>query len=292
MKKLISTALCAVLATGSVISATGAGVMENTGVKPTGSSIRIQNNKLSVYTYNLPSDTKYGVRFKGGTTGNCYDVDFKDCIGAAKTITIPSTENYARYFTNGSGNIYASYSFAKTGGDYVKVRVKLSDVAPDYFNENGTHTKSIIDDETHDYNFTYEDLGRGHYYTSGLYFQSGGVVTGAAPDADGCVEIYISTNIGDRTQYCTTFSCRGTTDSGRWFSIAGGGSTGTPLTKLYFGNIDLEGSVNVNDATALQMYLSGSYTNFDSLQYFYADVNRDGKRDVRDVTALQKGIAD
>ena len=63
------------------------------------------------------------------------------------------------------------------------------------------------------------------------------------------------------------------------------------MPALYYGNIDLAGSVNVNDVTALQRYLLGSDTDFDSLQYFYADVNRDGKRDVRDVTALQKGIS-
>ena len=51
-------------------------------------------------------------------------------------------------------------------------------------------------------------------------------------------------------------------------------------------NIDLSGSVDVNDVTALQQYLSEQVT-FDNLQKFYADINSDSKIDVRDVTTLQ-----
>lgn len=52
------------------------------------------------------------------------------------------------------------------------------------------------------------------------------------------------------------------------------------------GNIDLSGSVDVNDVTALQQYLSEQVT-YDNLQKFYADINSDSKIDVRDVTTLQ-----
>lgn len=58
---------------------------------------------------------------------------------------------------------------------------------------------------------------------------------------------------------------------------------------LCFGNIDLKGSTNVNDATLLQRYLAGN-AEFDKLQMFYSDINRDGKTNVKDVTDLQQTI--
>lgn len=284
MKKFISLALCAVIAVGSAVCANAAQVPPNKGVEILSSIVNVGDNTLNVYTYNMSSDVKSGVMFVGGTTKERYKVSFADCIGTSKTISMPASEKYARYITLGggsSGSINAGHSFANKGGRYIKVRIKLSEIAPGYFNSDGSHTQ-----DGHDYKFRYEKTNDG-FYDSALYFHSGGVVTGVTPDSDGCAEIYISTKIGGRVQYCTNFE-RATANS---FG-GGGGITGGSVPALYFGNIDLEGSVNVNDATALQMYLSGSYTNFDSLQHFYADVNRDGKRDVRDVTALQKGIAD
>lgn len=64
------------------------------------------------------------------------------------------------------------------------------------------------------------------------------------------------------------------------------GVTNKAAEKLTFGNIDLSGSVDVNDVTALQQYLSEQVT-FDNLQKFYADINSDSKIDVRKVTTLQ-----
>ena len=64
------------------------------------------------------------------------------------------------------------------------------------------------------------------------------------------------------------------------------GVTNKAAEKLTFGNIDLSGSVDVNDVTALQQYLSEQVT-FDNLQKFYADINSDSKIDVREVTTLQ-----
>jgi 2-polyprenyl-3-methyl-5-hydroxy-6-metoxy-1,4-benzoquinol methylase len=62
-------------------------------------------------------------------------------------------------------------------------------------------------------------------------------------------------------------------------------------SKLTFGNINLDYSVNVNDASLLQQYLSGN-AEFDSLQMYHADINRDGKINVQDVTALQNALSE
>lgn len=138
---------------------------------------------------------------------------------------------------------------------------------------------------SHDYKFKYEKADDGGYYDSALYFQSGGAVTGVVPDKDGCVEIYLSTKINEPTDYCTTFSYR------KAYVVGGGGGTvGSNIYILRFGNIDLQGTVDVNDVTLLQQYISGS-VELDSLQYYYTDTNFDGHRDVRDVTTLQQAIA-
>ena len=118
-----------------------------------------------------------------------------------------------------------------------------------------------------------------------MYFQSGGAVTGVVPDKDGCVEIYLASKINDPTDYCTTFSYL------KAYVVGGGGGTvGSNIYILRFGNIDLQGTVDVNDVTLLQQYISGS-VELDSLQYYYTDTNFDGHRDVRDVTTLQRAIA-
>ena len=99
------------------------------------------------------------------------------------------------------------------------------------------------------------------------------------------MEIYLSTKINEPTDYCTTFSFNTKFSGG-----GGGGTTGSNVSILRFGNIDLQGTVDVNDVTLLQQYISGS-VELDSLQYYYTDTNFDGHRDVRDVTTLQRAIA-
>lgn len=210
---------------------------------------------------------------------------FADCIGGDKTLFMPSSEKYARYFVSGSGNTYASYTFDNKGGRYVKAKINLHEVDPNYFNKDGSHTTDGPSGGSHNYKFKYEEADNGGYYDSALYFQSGGAVTGAVPDKDGHVEIYLSTKINEPTQYCTTFSYRKA-----YAVVGGGGGTTTDIYILRFGNIDLQGTVDVNDVTLPQQYISGS-VELDSLQYYYTDTNFDGHRDVRDVTTLQQAIA-
>lgn len=286
MKKIICIALCALTAVGAAVTANAKTVKQHKGVEIYSSVKNIANNTLLVSAYNLPSDYTSGVLFKGGDTQKKYSMDFIDCKDGDKTLFMPSTEKYARYFTDGSGNIYATFTFDDKGGRYVKAKINLHDVAPDYFNEDGSHTKESSSYGSHDYKFKYEEANDGGYFKSALYFQSGGAVTGVVPDKDGCVEIYLSTKINERTDYCTTYSYRTNYVIG-----GGGGTTGSGISILRFGNIDLRGTVDVNDVTTLQQYVANPETELDSLQYYYADTNFDGCRDVRDVTVLQYAIA-
>lgn len=119
-----------------------------------------------------------------------------------------------------------------------------------------------------------------------MFFQSGGVFTGAVPDSNGYVEFYVSTKVDHSVNYFTEYGLDvGLTSGG------GGGTNGSEIYKLTFGNINLDYSVNVNDASLLQQYLSGN-AEFDSLQMYHADINRDGKINVQDVTALQNALSE
>ena len=123
MKKLLSTALAAVMATGSIVSANAAVVQENKSVQVLDSGVKLENNTLNVFTYNLSKNSLGGVSFYGKNTEKQYAVQYKDCIGKNTVISMPSSESYTRFVSaNGgsTGNTYAGYSFANTGGEYVK----------------------------------------------------------------------------------------------------------------------------------------------------------------------------
>lgn len=285
MKKFVCLILCAVLTAGAAVTANAKTVKPHKGVEIYNSAKNIGNNTLLVSAYNIPSDYTNGVLFKGGNTQKKYSMKFADCIDGDKTLFMPSAEKYARYFSDGSGNLHAYYTFDDKGGRYVKAKINLHEVDPNYFNKDGSHTENFSSVGNHDYKFKYEDLKEGRCFNSALYFQSGGAVTGVVPDKDGCVEIYLSTKINERTDYCTTYSYRTKNAVG-----GGGGTTGSGVSILRFGNIDLYSTVDVNDVTLLQQYISGE-AELDSLQYYYADINFDGKCDVRDVTTLQRAIA-
>lgn len=142
MKKLISIALVAVMAAGSIVSANAAVVRENNSVQVLDSRVKLENNTVNVFTYNLSKNSLGGVSFYGKNTEKQYAVQYKDCIGKNTVISMPSSESYTRFVSaNGgsTGNTYAGYSFANTGGEYVKLRVKLSDVSS-YFNSDGSYT--------------------------------------------------------------------------------------------------------------------------------------------------------
>ena len=60
---------------------------------------------------------------------------------------------------------------------------------------------------------------------------------------------------------------------------------------VIIGDVDGDGTVTVNDVTALQMYLAECFEPTPE-QLAAADVNRDGKVNIRDVTQLQRFLAE
>ena len=294
IKKITAIAMCGVLTVGSVLM-TGA-VSEDENHKDfevTGTTQKISNNQLFVTTagYTENTDKNFGAKFRT-TNEKDYDIWFKDCINAPRFLNLPKGEKFVKYMmTQGHGyfgNVQTFYQFDKTGGEYVKVKIKLSDFSR-LFNENGTMTAELRDGSYKDFDFTYEDFGTNSigvncYAESGAYATSGGAVTSFAPDKDGYAEIYVSRQLGVDTKVMSYCYCR--LKDGAHCDY---GRIGDTLVGLTCGDTDLGGYISVTDATLVQKYVAG-IENFDKLQLFNSDVNHDGEISVVDATLIQKHI--
>ena len=294
IKKITAIAMCGVLTVGSVLM-TGA-VSEDENHKDfevTGTTQKISNNQLFVTTtgYTENTDKNFGAKFRT-TNEKDYDIWFKDCINAPRFLNLPKGEKFVKYMmTQGHGyfgNVQTFYQFDKTGGEYVKVKIKLSDFSR-LFNENGTMTAELRDGSYKDFDFTYEDFGTDSngvncYAESGVYATSGGTVTSFAPDKDGYAEIYVSRQLGVDTKVMSYRYCR--LKDGAHCDY---GRIGDTLVGLTCGDTDLGGYISVADATSVQKYVAG-IEDFDKLQLFNSDVNHDGEISVVDATLIQKHI--
>ena len=294
IKKISAIAMCGVLTVGSVLM-TGA-VSEDENHKDfevTGTTQKISNNQIFVTTtgYTENTDKNFGAKFRT-TNEKDYDIWFKDCINAPRFLNLPKGEKFVKYMmTQGHGyfgNVQTFYQFDKTGGEYVKVKIKLSDFSR-LFNENGTMTAELRDGSYKDFDFTYEDFGTDSngvncYAESGAYATSGGAVTSFAPDKDGYAEIYVSRQLGEDTKVMSYRYCR--LKDGVHCDY---GRIGDTLVGLTCGDTDLSGYISVTDATLVQKYVVG-IEDFDKLQLFNSDVNDDGEISVVDATLIQKYI--
>ena len=294
IKKITAIAMCGMLTVGSVLM-TGA-VSEDENHKDfevTGTTQKISNNQLFVTTtgYTENTDKNFGAKFRT-TNEKDYDIWFKDCINAPRFLNLPKGEKFVKYMmTQGHGyfgNVQTFYQFDKTGGEYVKVKIKLSDFSR-LFNENGTMTAELRDGSYKDFDFTYEDFGTDSngvncYAESGVYATSGGAVTSFAPDKDGYAEIYVSRQLGVDTKVMSYRYCR--LKDGAHCDY---GRIGDTLVGLTCGDTDLSGYISVTDATLVQKYVVG-IEDFGKLQLFNSDVNHDGEISVVDATLIQKYI--
>ena len=294
IKKITAIAMCGVLTVGSVLM-TGA-VSEDENHKDfevTGTTQKISNNQLFVTTtgYTENTDKNFGAKFRT-TNEKDYDIWFKDCINAPRFLNLPKGEKFVKYMmTQGHGyfgNVQTFYQFDKTGGEYVKVKIKLSDFSY-LFNENGTMPSELSDGSYKDFDFTYEDFGTDSngvncYAESGVYATSGGAVTSFAPDKDGYAEIYVSRQLGVDTKVMSYRYCRLKDGAHCDYGIIG-----DTLVGLTCGDTDLSGYISVTDATLVQKYVAG-IEDFDKLQLFNSDVNDDGEISVVDATLIQKYI--
>ena len=91
MKKVISLALCAVMAAGSVVCANAAQLPQHKGVEILNSTIHTQNNTLNVYTYNMKSNSTGGIMLKGENTGKEYIL--RTVFQTAKLLPFPQVRD-------------------------------------------------------------------------------------------------------------------------------------------------------------------------------------------------------
>ena len=294
IKKITAIAMCGVLTVGSVLMTGAVSEYEDRkAFEATGTTQKISNNQLFVTTtgYTENTDKNFGAKFQT-TEEKDYDIWFKDCINAPKFVNFPKGEKFVKYMmTQGHGyfgNVQTFYQFDKTGGEYVKVKIKLSDFSR-LFNENGTMTSELSDGSYKDFDFTYEDFGTDSngvncYAESGAYATSGGAVTSFAPDKDGYAEIYVLRQLGVDTKVMSYRYCRLKDGAHCDYGIIG-----DTLVGLTCGDTDLNGYISVTDATLVQKYVAG-IEDFDKLQLFNSDVNDDGEISVVDATLIQKYI--
>ena len=294
IKKISAIAMCGVLTVGSVLMTGAVSEYEDRkDFEVTGTTQKISNNQLFVSTtgYTENTDKNFGAKFQT-TEEKDYDIWFKDCINAPKFVNLPKDEKFVKYMmTQGHGyfgNVQTFYQFDKTGGEYVKVKIKLSDFSR-LFNENGTMTSELSDGSYKDFDFTYEDFGTDSigvncYAESGAYATSGGAVTSFAPDKDGYAEIYVSRQLGVDTKVMSYRYCRLKDGAHCDYGIIG-----DTLVGLTCGDTDLNGYISVTDATLVQKYVAG-IEDFDKLQLFNSDVNDDGEINIVDATLIQKYI--
>jgi hypothetical protein len=289
MKKLISIILSLALIGISTVTAFAAQNADNStseadpriGNYKFLETVQIPNNHVYIYTYGDNSDTSRAIQFE-----EC-DSDFTYTHHFSKSSTrfdlpLTSDSGYKAWImfehkNSSTAGLYNSIlDFRNTGGTYQKVRIKLSAFSS-YFNEDGTVTTNFSGKPQHNYNFT--DEGDGH--RSELIFISGGAITAVAPDKNGYVEIYVSTNIGEQTAFTTNFEEN---------SAGGGGTSGRAILGFTIGDTSNDGYISIMDVTLIQKYIV-KQESFDELQLRNADTDFDGTIDIADATKIQKVLA-
>ena len=256
IKKISAIAMCGVLTVGSVLM-TGA-VSEDENHKDfevTGTTQKISNNQLFVSTtgYTENTDKNFGAKFQT-TEEKDYDIWFKDCINAPKFVNLPKGEKFVKYMmTQGHsyfGNVQTFYQFDKTGGEYVKVKIKLSDFSR-LFNENGTMTSELSDGSYKDFDFTYVSRQLG-VDTKVMSYRYCRLKDGAHCDYGIIGDTLVGLTCGD-------------TDLNGYISVTDAtlvqkyvaGIEDFDKLQLFNSDVNHDGEISVVDATLIQKYIVG-----------------------------------
>lgn len=304
--KLGTLAFSVILATASTVSA-GAAQMNSKTVpsyssdfKVLSSTVKISDNQIYFSPYNTPANSIFIGSFSD-ENHNKNSVKFSELMSGGKFLSLSKNKKYRfsldySFGSSGGGGSDGTYrSYAKTGGTYRKVRVKLSTFLNNEYESiyasDGSVTETDSTYGTHTFRFGDVDItADGSRYYSGMCVRSGAAITAVTPNSNGEIEFSLNTAIGSGGYVCTGFNTIYKHPDGRTSYIGGGGSSGSSLHGLEFGDADSSGFVNISDATKIQNAISGK-TTLDSLQQFVSDVNFDSRIDVKDVSAIQKYLA-
>ena len=247
-------------------------------------TITIDNNEVCVCTYNITENYLWHAELKDTETDELIKVMGADCVDEPLIVKTTEGATYKFYQRRGSaGGGGKIFSYDNTGGVYRKARIKLSQYG--YFNEDGSYT---TDKFTYHFGDT-EYVGESEYMSS-LMILSGGVINIVAPDENGFVEIYISTNIGQTTSYYTDYSFKIRTETQN-STGGGGGINGGSMYNLIKGAVNGKfSSIDITNATKIQLYVA-KLNSFDTMQKYRADVNNNDEVDILDATKIQRYLA-
>ena len=128
MKKIISIALCVLIAVLGVVSTSAAETFSGViSQKPyfelIGEKVYVPNNTIMKYAYNIPSDYQYYLSLNDiKNTNKSIDIKFTDCKEGVKFVNGINSE-YNIFSCNRSGGSSTDniYSYNNTGAYYQKV---------------------------------------------------------------------------------------------------------------------------------------------------------------------------
>lgn len=282
LKKIISTALVLISITASALSYSGVfALSQNSDIRLVGKYTLSGSQNIGLATYNAKDEGKCA-ELVGNDTGRKYRLSFSDAIGKVSKLVVPKSEAYSRRVgtaTMTAGDKRCSYSYSDTNTTYYRIRIKLCDLFPYYyrfFNADGTMTQS-----NHDFKFKREQTSEGTY-DSVLVIASGGMFTQCVPDENGEVEFYISSDINHEPKIYTAYEWK-TADSSGMDSF----NLDLTLSKVSMGNVNNDYSVDINDVTSMQYRLAELTAEFGEVSALLADVDGNGTLTINDVTALQ-----
>lgn len=290
MKRIISV----ILAVSSIICYANfsvCAVETNTEIQSLGTTT-IPNNTVRMYTYNLDvGEGLDGYGYRDTVTGEVKLLSAIDCIGKdflSINLNSPNGYHLLQYRSGVTGiNRNEVYHFDKTGGEYERLRIRLSDFIT-FLNENGTYTHTFEDGTSHIFDFSGNEDSK---FSSSAFIMNGAAVTAVKPDSNGEIVFYASREIGVVPQFrCNVYLNTTTMNDGDIVSCKVRDGIKNNVSYLMMGNVNYDNDITIDDATFIQKYLSDQLY-FDAISKRNADVNNDGLLTIDDVTYLQKYIA-
>ena len=147
---------------------------------------------------------------------------------------------------DGSGNVAHYYKVSATPTQYIKVRIRLNEYWPEYFDENGK-SKGIGDNRV---SYGVKERFGSDSSESYLAIMSDQVINYVAPDANGYVDVYVNPET-DHMDYETSFN---------YGSSSGGGSVGHPESTASNKVSDPQDNNSTSGTLSVKNLPAGTYT--------------------------------
>lgn len=286
IKRVVAIAMIVFLLISSVLCVAAVDSKEDVCNQILNETVQLKDNEIKCFAYNISKNHKWAVCLDFGENyKNSIKIYARDCVDKPYVLPVMEDVVYQMGICHpNSKSGYRYYKYNTTGGTYQKVRYKLSQY--DHFNEDGSHST-----EKFTYRFSEDQYDGENCYSSVLMFVSGGAITFAAPDKDGYVEFYVSTDIDVQTRFSTGYHFDIYTDE-YYSSGSESGFNGHTLYKFIKGGVSWESTyVGIIDATWIQMYIA-NLQELTQLRKYSADVDCNGTINIMDATEIQFYLAE